>query len=174
MEFLNDIAAWAWARHHNLLSWYIRPLFLLPFCFFAYRRSGKGIALTVLALATSMFWFPAPEQPDPRAIEMLEAEREYLLGTWTLWKVAIALLIPLGLGTLALAFWKRSIWYGAALINAMVLFKIGWTFVFTEAESALLHLTPAVLGLAICNAVLLIVFRWWQRRATFHPAQARS
>lgn len=164
MDFINDIATWAWARHHNLLSWYIRPLFLLPFCYFAYRRSGKGIALTVIALATSMFWFPAPAQPDPRAIEMLEAEREYLLGDWTLWKILIALLIPAGLGTLALAFWKRSIWYGAALINAMVLFKIGWTFVFAEAEGALLHLLPAVLGLAICNVVLFAVFRWWQRR----------
>jgi hypothetical protein len=174
MDFLNDIATWAWARHHNLLSWYIRPLFLLPFCFFAYRRSGKGIALTVIALATSMFWFPAPEQPDSRAIEMLEAEREYLLGTWTLWKVAIALLIPLGLGTLALAFWKRSICYGTILINVMVLFKIGWTFVFAEAESALLHLLPAVLGLAICNVAMLVVFRWWQRRATFNTAQARG
>jgi hypothetical protein len=82
---------------------------MLPYCYFAYRRSGKGIALTVIALATSMFWFPAPAQHDPRAIEMLEAEREYLLGAWTLWKVAIALLIPAGLGALALAFWKRSI-----------------------------------------------------------------
>jgi hypothetical protein len=174
MEFLNDVAAWAWARHHNLLSWYIRPLFLLPFCYFAYRRSGKGIALTVLALATSMFWFPAPAQPDPRAIEMLEAEREYLLGAWTIWKVAIALLVPVGLGALALAFWKRSVWYGIALINAMVLFKIGWTFVFAEAEGALLHLLPAALGLVVCNLVLVVVFRWVQRRTTFRPAQVEG
>ncbi len=30
MELLNDILAWAWGRHHNILSWYIRPLFILP------------------------------------------------------------------------------------------------------------------------------------------------
>ena len=24
---------------HNVLSWYIRPLFLLPFCYFAYKRT---------------------------------------------------------------------------------------------------------------------------------------
>ena len=35
----NEFVAWAWARHHNVLSWYVRPLFLLPFCYFAYRRS---------------------------------------------------------------------------------------------------------------------------------------
>ena len=170
MEFLNDIAAWAWARHHNLLSWYIRPLFLLPLCYFAYRRSGKGIALTVIALASSMFWFPAPAQPDPRVIEMLQAEQEYLLGEWTLWKLAIALLIPAGFGALALAFWKRSIWYGGALINGMVLFKIGWTFVFADAEGALLHLLPAALGLVVCNVVLLIVFRRMQGRAALSSA----
>jgi hypothetical protein len=174
MDFLNEIVAWAWARHHNLLSWYIRPLFLLPFCYFAYRRSGKGIALTVIALATSMFWFPAPAQPDPRAIEMLEAEREYLLSAWTVWKVAIALLVPVGLGALALVFWKRSVWYGIALINAMVLFKIGWTFAFAEVEGALLHLLPAALGLLVCNLVLIVVFRWVQRRTTFRPSQVEG
>jgi hypothetical protein len=34
-EHLNDFLSWVWARHHNELSWYVRPLFLLPFCFFA-------------------------------------------------------------------------------------------------------------------------------------------
>jgi len=56
--YTNEFVAWAWARHHNVLSWYVRPLFLLPFCYFAYRRSLWGIVLTVVALATSMFWFP--------------------------------------------------------------------------------------------------------------------
>ena len=58
---LDEFGAWAWERHHNVLSWYIRPLFLLPFCYFAYRRSLFGITITLVALATSMFWFPAPE-----------------------------------------------------------------------------------------------------------------
>ena len=60
-----EFVAWAWARHHNILSWYVRPLFILPFCFFAYRRSLFGIVLTILALATSMFWFPVPEHSEP-------------------------------------------------------------------------------------------------------------
>src|ERR687893_2252015 len=81
-----EFIAWAWARHHNELSWYIRPLFLLPFCYFAYRRSLLGITLTVVALATSMFWFPAPERANPGAAEFLAMEREYLTGEWSLWK----------------------------------------------------------------------------------------
>jgi hypothetical protein len=90
----DEFAAWAWERHHNVLSWYIRPLFILPFCYFAYRRSLWGIVLTVVALATSMFWFPAPEHSSPAVKEMLASEREYLTANWTLWKVLIALLVP--------------------------------------------------------------------------------
>jgi hypothetical protein len=71
----DEFVAWAWARHHNELSWYIRPLFLLPFCYFAYKRSLWGITLTVVALATSMFWFPAPGRVDPGAAEFLAVER---------------------------------------------------------------------------------------------------
>jgi hypothetical protein len=40
MELLEGFLSWAWARHHNVLSWYIRPLFLLPFCYFAVEFSG--------------------------------------------------------------------------------------------------------------------------------------
>ncbi len=43
MEFFSDFLSWAWARHHNVLSWYIRPMFILPFIFFAYKRSWKGL-----------------------------------------------------------------------------------------------------------------------------------
>ena len=91
---LDEFAAWAWARHHNVLSWYIRVLFLLPFCYFAYKRSLFGMTLTLVALATSMFWFPAPERPDPRAFEFLAMEREYLSGEWTTAKILLGLLVP--------------------------------------------------------------------------------
>ena len=112
MEMINDVAAWAWARHHNILSWYIRPLFLLPFCFFAYRRSLVGIAATLVALATSMAWFPAPAAPNPAVVEMLVAERNYLFGPWNAAKVFASLLIPATFAALAVAFWRRSLVLG--------------------------------------------------------------
>lgn len=28
----HEFLSWAFARHQNLLSWYIRPIFLIPFC----------------------------------------------------------------------------------------------------------------------------------------------
>jgi hypothetical protein len=154
-----EFIAWAWERHHNVLSWYIRPLFLLPFCFFAYRRSLWGMTLTILALATSMFWFPAPVESNAAVNEMLGAEREYLTGNWTLWKVLMALVVPATFAALGLAFWKRSLVYGLAVINAAVLIKIGWTFAFGTEAGAMSHLPAAVLGLVICNALVLYVIR---------------
>ena len=68
-DWLADLASWAWARHHNVLSWYVRPLFFLPFCYFAYKRSLFGMVLTLVALATSMAWFPATDtEPAPPAV----------------------------------------------------------------------------------------------------------
>ena len=92
-ESTGEFVAWAWERHHNVLSWYIRPLFFLPFCFFAYKRSLSGMTLTLVALATSMFWFPAPERSDPQVLEFLAVEREYLTGDWTTAKVLLASLV---------------------------------------------------------------------------------
>src|SRR5918997_1155393 len=104
---IDEFAAWAWARHHNVLSWYIRPLFLLPFCYFAYKRSLWGITLTVVALATSMFWFPAPERADPGAAEFLAVEREYLTSDWSLWKVLLGLIVPASFAALAVPCLQR-------------------------------------------------------------------
>jgi hypothetical protein len=154
-----EFVAWAWARHHNVLSWYVRPLFILPFCYFAYRRSLLGIVLTLIALATSMFWFPAPEHTSPAVNEMLKTEEMYLTANWTLWKVLIALLIPLTFAALGLAFWKRSLVWGLAVVNAAILFKIAWTFLFRTGAGALSHLPAAVLGLAVCDALILYVIR---------------
>ena len=55
-DYLADFGTWAYDRHGNILSWYIRPLFLLPLAFFAYRRSGWGIAGTLVALLTGGVW----------------------------------------------------------------------------------------------------------------------
>src|ERR671912_1234710 len=131
---LDEFGAWAWDRHHNILSWYIRPLFFLPFCYFAYKRSLFGMVLTLVALATSMAWFPASETTNPAVVEMLAAEEEYLTGEWTMSKILLALIVPISFAALGLAFWKRSLVWGLAVINGAVLIKTGWTFVIsTEA-----------------------------------------
>ena len=45
---------WVFERHHNQWSWYIRPLFLIPFCLFAYKRSWAGISITIFCLFHSI------------------------------------------------------------------------------------------------------------------------
>jgi hypothetical protein len=161
MDLIHEFASWAWARHHNVFSWYIRPLFLIPYCYFAYRRSGIGIALTIVALVTSMFWFPVPETVSPAVLDALEAERNYLLGQWNVWKLAVALLVPLLFTALALALWRRSILWGLGVVNAMVLIKVVWTGIFFEQQAFTAHLLPALLGLAVCNIALI----WWWRKS---------
>ena len=78
----------------------------MPLAYFAYRRSLWGIVLTLVALATSMFWLPAPERVDPPVEEFLAFEKEWLTGEWTAEKFASVLAVPLILGVLCLALWK--------------------------------------------------------------------
>jgi hypothetical protein len=138
----------------------------LPFCWFAYKRSLLDIVLTVVALATSTFWFPAPEQPGAGALEYLAMEREYLTGDWTVAKILLGLLAPLSFAALDLAFWKRSVVYGLVLINAMVLIKIAWSFYFGDESGGLTQLPSAIVGQAVCDAVVLYHMRRLRRRSS--------
>lgn len=77
----NDIFFnWAFERHHNILSWYIRPLFIIPMVLFAFKKSYTGIFASIFALFTSMFWFPVPSSKSPQVIEFLAFEMDYLKG----------------------------------------------------------------------------------------------
>ena len=125
--------------------------------------------LTVLALATSMFWFPAPERVDPRAAEFLAVERDYLTGDWTLTKILLALLVPVSFAALAVAFWRRSLVWGLAVINAMVLVKIVWSFYFGDESSGLTLLPSALVGLAVCDAVILYILRRMRKQSSSEP-----
>lgn len=161
MDTLHELAAWAWARHHNILSWYIRPLFLIPYCWFAWRRSVRGMVSTVIALVTSMAWFPAPDVVDPQVERFLAAEREYLLGTWTVAKVAMTLLVPAMFALLAAAFWRGSVRFGVAVIVAAAMGKIVWSLRFGSGAGGAV-VAPAVLGLILTVATVW----WWTRRPT--------
>jgi len=165
MEFLTDFLAWAWARHHNVLSWYIRPLFIIPFIYFAYKRSWKGMSITVIALATSMFWFPAPETVDPAVEQFLAAELEYLTGVWTLQKILLTLVVPAFFILLGTAFWKRSWWWGVAVINIAALGKVAWS-VSEGGQSGWAVLIPAVIGMLVCDAAVYFGVKYIHNKRT--------
>ena len=163
MELLNDFFTWAWARHNNILSCYIRPMFIIPFIYFAYKRSWKGMIVTILALLTSMFWFPAPATVDPMVSQFLDAEREFILGPLSAQKVFFWLTVPLFFGLLALAFWKRSWWWGVAVINIAALGKVAWSVV-EGGQSGWAVLIPALIGMIVCDLAVYFGVQYIHKR----------
>jgi hypothetical protein len=104
-------------------------------------------------------------------VEMLDAERNYLFGPWNPAKIFASLLIPATFTALALAFWRRSLVWGLAVINGAVLFKIGWTYAVSAAAGANAHLLPALAGLLLVNAVIVVAARHTvRRRSETRPA----
>ncbi len=158
-----DFFNWAFARHQNQLSWYIRPLFLIPFCFFAYRRSWCGIFGTIFLLLTSMFWFPQPAFVNDQVKSFLEMEQAYLSGSWGVTKILITLLVPISLSALALAFWKRSLWLGISVMILIAVAKMLWSAVFGGASGSSV-MPPAILGLVICIVLIHIGFRRLEKK----------
>ncbi|MBB4931312.1 hypothetical protein F4561_002132 [Lipingzhangella halophila] len=158
VDLLVDFGGWAWERHHNIWSWYIRfPLFGV-FCYFAYRRSPWGLALSLLALATSMFWFPAPERPDPQVEEFL-AWQAATMST-PMGALGFLVLTVVSLGVIVWLFWRRRWRTGLVLVNLFFGYDLV-TGVFAEdANLALLY--PTLAGLVGVNGVALVL--WWLRR----------
>ncbi len=155
--------SWAFQRHQNQLSWYIRPLFLIPFCFFAYKRSWGGICGIVLLLLTSMFWFPKPEAVSEQVKSFLAMEQDYLNGSWNAPKVIFTLLVPLSLTALAAAIWKRSLWFGLSVLVFIAIAKILWSVGFGGASGTSV-IAPAIIGLVICVALIFLGFRRLEKK----------
>lgn len=144
---------WAFERHHNPCSWYIRPLFLVPFCFFAYKRSWTGISATIFLLFTSMFWFNRPSEVSEQVMSFLQFEKEWIYGAWNFQKFMLILTVPVSFFALGLAFWKRSLMMGLGVVVLMATGKIIWS-IQNAGESGKSILIPALLGLGICSALI--------------------
>ncbi len=149
---------WVFDRHHNQWSWYIRPIFLIPFCFFAYKHSWSGISITIFALFTSMFWFSRPEIVSADVIEFLQFEKDYLYDEWNIKKIIMALTIPISFIALGLSFWKRSLLIGLGVLILMASGKIAWS-IQNAGESGKSILIPAVFGFLICCGLIYYGFK---------------
>jgi hypothetical protein len=146
---------WVFTRHQNQLSWYIRPLFLIPFCFFAYRRSLAGIFGTIFLLITSMCWFPVPTEVNSNVSDFLAMEKEYLTGNWEASKILVTLLVPTSLTVLVIALWKRSLWMGISTLVFIAVAKMLWSVAF-GGESGKAVIIPAIIGLVVCIVMIVI------------------
>lgn len=148
-EFLD----WAFARHQNQLSWYIRPLFLIPFCFFAYKKSWAGISITIFCIFTSMFWFPEPQSISEQVKQFLQYEVAYLTGKWNAAKIMLTLLVPISLIILAMGFWWKNLWIGLSVMILIAIGKIMWS-ILSVGESGKSIIIPAMTGLLICVVLI--------------------
>jgi len=149
---------WAFERHHNILSWYIRPLFIIPMVVFAFKKSFTGIFASIFALFTSMFWFPVPSTNSAQVLSFLAFEMEYLKGVWTAPKIIMSLSVPLFFILLILSAWKRNWkWLLGVIIGAAVL-KFIWSIAFS-GEAGMSILKPALIGLIVCIGGLYYFFK---------------
>jgi len=154
---------WVFDRHHNQWSWYIRPIFLIPFCFFAYKRNWTGISITIFCLFTSMFWFSRPEVVSENVKTFLQFEKDWLYRYWDYKKILLILTVPLSFFGLGLAFWKRSLAAGLGVVILMATGKIVWSLQ-NAGESARSIIIPAIVGLIICSGLIVFGLRIVDRK----------
>lgn len=154
---------WVFDRHHNQWSWYLRPIFLIPFCYFAYKQSWSGISITIFSLFTSMFWFNKPTIVSEDVIEFLQYEKEWLYGTWNYKKVLMMTTIPISFIALGLAFWKRSLLMGLGVIVLMATGKIIWS-IYNAGEAGKSIIIPAVIGLLLCCGLIFYGFKKLEKK----------
>ncbi len=159
--FTNDsFFRWAFDRHHNVLSWYIRPLFIVPIIFFAFKKSWTGIMASIFCLFTSMFWFPAPMIVSDKVIGFLSFEQDYLKGSWDASKIFVQLAVPAFFAALIYTAWHRSIKALIGVIIVAAVLKVIWSALFA-GTSGLSIVKPAVTGVIICIAAVI----YYKKRA---------
>ena len=142
---------WVFIRHQNIFSWYIRPLFLVPFCYFAFKRNFAGVTAVLFALFTSMFWFSQPQSVSIDVVEFLEFEKTYLKGKWGVQEWVFSFTVPFSLWALAFAFWKKSYLIGISVLILIATGKILWSLNYGQ-DAGKSILIPAIAGLSICLA----------------------
>jgi hypothetical protein len=149
---------WVFERHHNQWSWYIRPVFLIPFCFFAYKHNWAGISITIFCLFTSMFWFSKPEMSTASVNMFLEFEKNWLSSDWDFNKVMFSFTVPLSFFALGLAFWKHSLSLGLVVIVLIALGKMAWSVGYA-GDSGKSIIVPAIVGLSACLGFIYLGFK---------------
>lgn len=155
MIFNNTFFDFAWQRHHSPLSWYIRPLLLLPFCYFAFKKSYAGMLLSIFALATSMMWFPKPANPSEQAEIFLQIEIDYLSANWSFLKIIMTAIIPVIFVLLGIAFWRRKVFWGFLVLMLSIIMKMIWS-VMEGGKSGYVLFPAAITGILVSGALIYL------------------
>jgi len=96
-----------------------------------------------------MFWFSKPNDVSEQVKQFLEMDKEYLSGDLGFTKILMSFLVPISLTALAVAFWKRSLWFGLSVLVFIAVAKIAWSVGF-GGEAGKSIIAPAIIGLVIC------------------------
>ncbi|MED4207455.1 hypothetical protein [Neobacillus mesonae] len=156
MEF-QEILDWAFHRHLNPLSWYIRPVFLIVIVYFAYKRSMKAVIITFGLMMSSMVWFPAPETINPQMQAVLEYERILLSNPISaVFTIAIMMVFVV---LILVSFWKHSLMFGLIILNVTLIGKVILSLLFT-GENGWAPLGNTIFGLILINGIgWFIIYR---------------
>ena len=151
---------WIWNRHQNLFSWYSRPLFIIPACYYAYHRKPGYVLGVLAALATSLFWFAPPEEVSDAVAGYLEWERVMFLDPHNRIPLAIlAFAVSVFLFCLFYAFWHRSLWLGLLVINVGNLLRILVSVLF-GGEIGAVAILPTLSSMLVINIIAFAIWKW--------------
>ncbi len=154
-----NLAAWVWDRHRNQFSWYSRPLFLIPACYYAYRKKIWLVIGFMAMLFCSLFWFAAPANVSANVSDYLEWEKQLFFSNESKAPLLVLTLVVTGfLVALFSAFWRRKPWLGLVLINAGTVLKI-FVGLVLDKESGGAAVAPSLSSLAVINFVAFAVWR---------------
>ena len=158
---IKEILDWAFERHLNPISWYIRPIFLIAFCFFSYKRSWKGVIITILIMMSSMVWFPAPEKIDSQMQAVLEYEKQILSNPFSAIIAISTMIITMTL--IGFAFWKRSLLFGIIVLNLALVGKLisSITLVGKEGWGPLYVI---IFGLLLVNGIGILLYYFKKKK----------
>ena len=154
----NSFFEWAFARHHNTLSWYIRPLFIIPIVLGAFKKSYTIIFASIFCLFTSMFWFPEPAKVDENVVKFLEFEKDYLTTGWAADKAFVVVAVILFFTFLIYTTWNRKWKWLLFVIVISALLKVIHSVIFS-GNSGLSIVKPAILGVIICALAIWLLIK---------------
>ncbi|UYO06200.1 MULTISPECIES: hypothetical protein [Paenibacillus] len=153
MEF-HQLLDWAFQRHLNPLSWYIRPIFLIVLAFFAYKRNWKGMMITFLLMMSSMVWFPAPKTINPQMEAVLDYEKMLLSDPGSaVFTLAFMMAFVVSMGV---AFWKHSFKIGLVILNVTLIGKVVLSLMLT-GDNGWAPIGNTLFGLLLVNGIGLVL-----------------
>ncbi|MBI4244682.1 MAG: hypothetical protein HY606_11380 [Planctomycetes bacterium] len=75
---MKSITRQLWERHKNPLSWTLRPFFAVILYYGVWSHSWTLIAIAIIGLSTSWFWFPKPINTPIWAEQLIDKELEWM------------------------------------------------------------------------------------------------